>query len=95
MDEMSNPRLLAEELLTLSKMSDNINVLATSRNDATIQRVLESTPRVSLENYVSEVDADIQRYIRGRLSEDDALRDISPHLQQKFLDTVREKSHGM
>ncbi|ROT37703.1 hypothetical protein SODALDRAFT_334831 [Sodiomyces alkalinus F11] len=95
MDEMSKPRLLAEELLTLSKMSGHINILATSRNDAAIQQVLESTPRVSLENHLSEVDADIQRYVEGRLSHDDALKDISPHLQRKVLDTVKERSQGM
>ncbi|KAI8686537.1 NACHT domain-containing protein [Fusarium keratoplasticum] len=93
-DEVEDPKTLAEILVSLPDSSSRINVLVSSRNDVAIQRALSNVRRVSLEHHVPEIDQDIERYVAKRLSGDQDLAWLSADVQSLVSSSLLSKSKG-
>ncbi|KAI8724287.1 NACHT domain-containing protein [Fusarium sp. LHS14.1] len=93
-DEVEDPKSLAEILGSLSDSSSCVNVLVSSRNDVAIQRALSDVRRVSLEHHVSEIDQDIERYVAKRLTGDQDLAWLSADVQNLVSSSLLLKSKG-
>ncbi|KAJ4223297.1 hypothetical protein NW759_005932 [Fusarium solani] len=93
-DEVEDPKTLAEILVSLPDSSSRINVLVSSRNDVAIQRALSDVRRVSLEHHVPEIDQDIERYVAKRLSGDQDLAWLSADVQSLVSSSLLSKSKG-
>lgn len=93
-DEVEDPKTLAEILVSLPDSSSWVNVLISSRNDVAIQRALSDVRRVSLEHRVPEIDQDIERYVAKRLSDDEDLAWLSADVQGLVSSSLMSESKG-
>ncbi|KAM6532634.1 hypothetical protein FALCPG4_005688 [Fusarium falciforme] len=93
-DEVEDPKTLAEILVSLADSSSWVNILVSSRNDVAIQRALSDVGRVSLEHHVPEIDQDIERYIAKRLSGDQDLAWLLADVQSLVSSSLLSKSKG-
>ncbi|UPK96512.1 hypothetical protein LCI18_007447 [Fusarium solani-melongenae] len=93
-DEVEDPKTLAEILVSLADSSSWLNILVSSRNDVAIQRALSDVRRVSLEHHVPEIDQDIGRYVAKRLSGDQDLAWLSANVQSLVSSSLSSKSKG-
>ncbi|CAF9903522.1 MAG: hypothetical protein GOMPHAMPRED_000339 [Gomphillus americanus] len=88
-------RILLENLNNVSRISQNLKLLAISRHlhDIELQMIKLSASRKSMSAGI--VNEDIKRYIANQLAQDSRLCSLSPMLKQKIEASFIENADGM
>ncbi|KAH4986916.1 hypothetical protein HBH69_015840 [Parastagonospora nodorum] len=94
-DECSERQELLSTFNYLLDMSANITILLTSRHELDIQDALVPFEHVRIEDWIKEIDEDIETYINYRLESDLRLSRLKPSIKDEVRDSIHGKSHGM
>lgn len=73
----------------------NLHVLVTSRDELDIRCRLAPLSNGGISIQSSTVDADIKKYVRSCLVEDDRLRNLQPRIKEMVEKALGEKANGM
>ncbi|KAF5666821.1 heterokaryon incompatibility protein het-E-1 [Fusarium circinatum] len=93
-DEAIEYKQLAIQVMSLACLKTDINILVTSRNEVAIQRVFTEVPRVCLEDHVSDIDQDIELYIKTWYQPNHNLEWLSPEVQNFVSGSLLSRSQG-
>lgn len=94
-DECGERQELLDTFNSLSSVSANISILLTSRHELDIQDALVTFGHVSVEDWIKEIDEDIETYINYRLESDLRLSRLKPSIKDEVRSSIHGKSHGM
>ncbi|KAK0644310.1 ankyrin repeat-containing domain protein [Cercophora newfieldiana] len=100
LDEVPDTKNKRPEILKLLRRlvesgRPNLHILATSRDEVDIHSCLAPLSNGGISIQSSTVDADIQKYVRSCLEDDDRLQKLPRDMKEMVESTLGEKSKGM
>ena len=94
-DECKESGKLLDFLVSLNEEACNIRVLITSRDEVGIRQKLGNVKHIQMEDYITNIDEDINLYISHRLRSEHRLQWLSSSVKNDIKVSLTTKSAGM